>query len=128
MVLFLSVVVLAECVIAYFYLPTAAETAVLAGTAVAAEPAEPAVKPLSLDTEESEKHSADQVEVDLEQFSVTSFQPVSNTTLRIDFHLFGAVASKDEVEFQQHMAKNVHRFREQVIVIVRGAAPTRRRR
>ena len=35
--------------------------------------------------------SAEQVEVDLEQFSVTAHQPASNTTTRIEFHLYGIV-------------------------------------
>ncbi len=117
--LFLGAVVLAECIVAYLCVPDAADTLALASTVVAAQPGDESVA-----TPKTEDRSANQIEVDLEQFSVTAFQPVSNTTLRIDFHLYGAIAVDDEVEFQQRMAKNVHRFREQVIVIIRSAELT----
>ncbi|NUQ61005.1 MAG: hypothetical protein HUU20_00845 [Pirellulales bacterium] len=120
-VLFLTAVILAECVVAYLYLPSVEQTAALAGTAAAAEPKKEAA---SHETEESEGEPTEQLEVDLEEFTVTAFQPASNTTLRIDFHLYGTVATKDQAEFQHEMEKNVHRFREQVIVIVRSAELT----
>jgi flagellar FliL protein len=119
-VLFLAAVVLAECLAAYLYLPSATETAAIAG--IAADGQAPDESPPA--SEDREDDSLDQIEVDLEQFSVTAYQPVTNTTLRIDFHLFGTVAAQDELEFQTLMQKNVHRFREQVIVIVRGAELT----
>ncbi len=71
--------------------------------------------------QEEEEDLGDQVEVDLGEFSVTAFQPISNTTLRIDFHLFGTVGKEDEEEFLTLMDYNRHRFREQVIVTVRSA-------
>ncbi len=117
--LFLGAVVLGECLVAYFYLPDATQTAAMASAAAA----HPQQDPLPPD-DEPEANTVDQIEVDLEQFSVTAFQPVSNTTLRIDFHLYGTVATEDATEFQTLMEKNVHRFREQVIVIVRSAELT----
>ncbi len=61
------------------------------------------------------------VEVDLGEFSVTAFQPASNMTLRIDFHLFGSVSAENEKEFRRLLDENKHRFREQVLVTVRSA-------
>lgn len=122
-ILFLAAIVLAECVAAYFYLPSPADTATMAAAALAAEmPQEP--KTPAQTESENESESLDEVEVDLEQFSVTAFQPLTNTTLRIDFHLYGTVAEADAAEFQTLMQKNVHRFREQVIVIVRASELT----
>lgn len=66
----------------------------------------------------------DQVEIDLEQFSVTAHQPDSNTTMRIEFHLFGVISGADQEEFEKLLKANQHRFREQVLVTVRSAEAT----
>jgi flagellar FliL protein len=60
-------------------------------------------------------------EVDLGEFSVTSFQPVSGSTLSINFHLYGAVLAADDHEFHERFEEHRHRFRESVIVIVRSS-------
>ena len=122
-VLVLTAIVLAECVAAYFYLPSPADTAVMAASTLAAEAPEQqeAVTPIGGSREAEHPDEGNEIEVDLEQFSVTAFQPLTNTTLRIDFHLYGTVAEQDAAEFQTLMQKNMHRFRDQVIVIVRAA-------
>ncbi len=111
--LFVAGVVVVECLIAYLVLPSAAETAELAGAEMQQE--------LPEDPDLEEPELADRVEIDLESFSVTSFQAVSNSTLRIDFHLFGTVALEEEDEIIEQMEENRHRFREQVLVTVRSA-------
>jgi flagellar basal body-associated protein FliL len=40
--------------------------------------------------------------------------------LRIDFHLYGTVGSDDKTEFDEAMQENKHRFRDQVIMTIRG--------
>jgi hypothetical protein len=117
---FVLAVIVVECLVASLYVPSAAETAALAGAAVGAKakaeaPAEEDVP------KEAEAEAAEQLEVDLGQFSVTAFQPASNTTLRIDFRLFGTVAAKDEKDFLRLKEENLHRFRDQVIVNIRSA-------
>lgn len=67
---------------------------------------------------------AEQVEVVLGEFSVTAYQPATNTTLRIEFNLYGTVGVKEQKEFMTALEENQHRFREQVIVIVRSAEIT----
>jgi flagellar FliL protein len=67
---------------------------------------------------------AEQVEVVLGEFSVTAYQPATNTTLRIEFNLYGTVGVKEQKEFMTLLEENQHRFREQVIVIVRSAEIT----
>jgi flagellar basal body-associated protein FliL len=119
---FVVVIIGLECGLAYLYLPTASQTAAMAGVTPNAElevkPAEPEVK------EKEEEAVSDQVEVDMGEFSVTAFQPVSNTTLRIDFHMFGTVAAANKNDFTKLMEENKHRFRDQILVTVRSAEIT----
>ena len=105
--------------VAYWYLPSAAETAALAGSAVENKE-ESKTKP----KHEAEKDQNSQVEVDLGEFNVTAYQPASNTTLRIDFHLYGTVAAAEQKLFMSRLEENQHRFREQVIVTVRSSEIT----
>jgi flagellar FliL protein len=69
----------------------------------------------------SKPSPTDETEVDLGEFTVTSFQPTSNSTLRLALHLFGTVAPEDGPEFAARMKDAQHRFREAVIVTLRGA-------
>ena len=117
--LFILVVVVGECVVAYLWLPSASETEAWAGAAIEAnvdakEAAEEAQR-------QRLEEASDLVEVDLGEFHITAFQPVSNTTLRIDFHLYGTVAQNDKEELETLKKEHEHRFREQVIVIMRRA-------
>jgi len=111
------VVVAVECVVAYLYIPTSSETATAAGTN-----AKPPADHKKGDAEApGEGEAATNVEVDLKEFSVTIYQPASNSTLRIDFHLHGIVAASDKKDFDHLFELNQNRFREQVMVAVRSA-------
>lgn len=118
-VLFVVLVIAVECAVAYWFLPQTAETAALAGSAVENK-GESKTNP----KKETEKEPNSQVEVDLGEFNVTAYQPASNTTLRIDFHLYGTVAAAEQKEFMTRLEENQHRFREQVIVTVRSSEIT----
>ena len=137
--LFVVAVILAECLIAYLYLPSSEGTASAStppkqehATAEKAAPrksaekqegkGEKAEKDKKSEAEEAVDPS-DEVEEDLEQFSVTAHQPAASTTMRVDFHLFGAVTAKDKEDFRRLLKANHHRIREQVLVIVRSAEP-----
>ncbi|MHB1035587.1 MAG: hypothetical protein ACYC35_03115 [Pirellulales bacterium] len=119
--------VLVECVLAYLFLPSAAGT-----TAEAPTDQESSAQPAAKETEppvegkegEGERARAAEIEIDLGEFKITSFQPASNTTLCIDFRLYGTVAQANREEFARRMEENKHRFRDQVLVTVRSAAPT----
>lgn len=117
--IFVTLVIVVECTVAYLYLPSAAENAALAGSAVESKEA----KNTALQ-QEAEKEKNGQMEVDLGEFNVTAYQPTSNTTLRIDFHLYGTVAAAEHKEFMARLEENLHRFREQVIVTVRSSEIT----
>ena len=55
------------------------------------------------------------------KFRISRFQPASNTTINIDFHLWATIKEEDFKEFETRFASSQHRFREQVIVITRNA-------
>ena len=55
---------------------------------------------------------------------MTTFQPATNNTLRIEFNLYGTVNAKEQKEFMTALEENLHRFRDQVLVIVRSAEIT----
>ncbi len=113
------VLVLLECVVAYLIIPSpqdvirAAEMQAQDGQADGAEvPQE--VEPLSANEET--------VEVDLgDPFGITAYRPLSESTMRIDFHLYATIRASDEADFTASMEKNKNRFREQVIVTVRSS-------
>lgn len=114
--LFLITVIVGECLVACFFLPSATETA------AAAQITKPEPAPNKEEAPKAEESKpAEQVEVDLGEFTVTSFQPASNSTLRIDFHLFGAVRAEDEKHVSALLEENKHRFRDHVLTIVRSA-------
>ena len=55
---------------------------------------------------------------------MTAYQPLSNTTLRIDFHLYGTVPESKKAEFEELFNESKHRIREQVIVTIRSSEIT----
>jgi len=102
----------AEIVAAYLYWPRAEAASVSTKVEV---PKLPEAEP---DVEEQ----SDQLrEVDLGEYRITAYQPLSNTTLRIDFHLYGMVlAGKDELAMGDIYKSRSNRLRDQVYVVVRG--------
>jgi flagellar FliL protein len=136
----LAAVVAAQCVLAWLLLPSA-------GSAQSADSKrEPGATNHDLAAVQQEDPNAERREVDLGKFSVTSIDAATNTTLLIDFHLYGAVLvepgdeeeqadggehgegnkkvegePEDHTRFGRLLKKNKHRFRDQVIVIIRNA-------
>ncbi len=110
------VVVAVECIVAYLCIPAASDSA------SAANVAKPPAEHKKGEAEPAaEGDGKDNVEVDLKEFSVTIYQPASNSTLRIDFHLCGIVAADKKKEFDRLFELNQNRFRQQVTVAVRSA-------
>jgi hypothetical protein len=148
-VLFLLAVVLGECLFAYRLLSAAsaqgtsttqgASESTLTPPAAAKEPVpgepvggesesskgqRPAKSTTMNPLDEGDVASAETpIEVELGQFTVTTHQPASNLTTRIDFHLNGIIAAKDKEEFERAKKAVEFRFREQVLVTVRAAEP-----
>ena len=115
----LASLVVAECIAASFFLPSAEETAALAGMPVEEKPTESSGVMAELEAMDAEVKN--QMEVDLGQFGVTAFQPLSNTTMRIDFHLYGTISKDYEEDFLAAWEGSQHRLRDQVIVTLRSS-------
>ncbi|MBN2579307.1 MAG: flagellar basal body-associated FliL family protein [Pirellulales bacterium] len=114
--LFIALVIVIECGIAVWIFPSAADSSASAEGAASALP-----EAAAPEHSEDEKEAIAQLEVDLGDFNVTSFQPSSNTTFRIDFHLYGIVDAPAKEEFLNLLEENQHRFRDQVIITIRSA-------
>lgn len=112
------VLVVLECAVAYLVIPSqqdvirAAETQPQAGETAGVQTANEA-PPLAANEET--------VEIDLNQFGITAYRPLSESTMRIDFHLYATIRLSDQSDFETLMEKNKNRFREQVIVTVRSS-------
>lgn len=106
-------VVSGEGLAAFMLMPSAAETAAAAKAALEAHAPEP-----------EDEHAAKEMEleeVDLEQYKITSFQPASSITLRIEFHLFGMVKADKKDEFTKLVEAKKNRVRDNVMSIIRSA-------
>ena len=125
-----------EWVVAYFYLPSVAPATNTAPDKPAAETAHEAEAPAEADSDHhavpeglashagSTKSHGSMQEVDLGEFTVTAYQPVSSSTLFISFHLYGSVTERQTEEFAKRLDDNKHRIRDNIIVIVRSAEIT----
>ena len=112
---FIAGVILVECFAAYLLIPSAKEVSDKATVEVQAQ----------IDAEKSQEKAVDgdaaTREFDMGKFRISRFQPASNTTINIDFHLWATIKEEDFKEFETRFASSQHRFREQVIVITRNA-------
>jgi hypothetical protein len=123
-VAFVSVIVVVEVVVASMIAPTAQETEKLAHDLAAAAAGEAAA-----DHGEHSEHAGedghgdahDLREVELGSFNVTRFNPASNTTLAIDFELFGTVLADEVTHFEHQFENSKARIREQVTMTLHGA-------
>ena len=126
----LSAIVFVQCLAAYLLFPSGGENAASAS-------------PKTDEAKEAAHHGAparEQTEVDLGAFSLTVYNPNANNNLLVDFHLYGTVmggaggepASEKEPSAEEDDAAKLekllkghkHRFRDQVIMIVRNSQIT----
>lgn len=122
-VAFVSVIVVVQIVVASMLAPSAKDTEKLAHELVAATHGKAEAghgasehKPEAEHGEEVELH-----EVELGSYNVTRFNPGTNTTLAIDFEVFGTVLAEDAPEFEHRFEKSKARVREQVTLTMHGA-------
>lgn len=120
----IAAVIGAECLFAYVYVSVATEKAAASegGSAKrgASGEANEAAKDGELDKDAASSEAGER-EIDLGEFSLTAFQPASNTTLLIDFHLYGTIMGAEEQGFAERYESNKHRIRDQVITTIRSA-------
>ena len=93
----------AECLFAFVYVTMATDKA---GNGDAAAPAKPAKHEASHEHAAEGAHGksgehgepgmvGEEQEIDMGEYSLTAFQPASNTTLLINFHLYGTIAGEE---------------------------------
>lgn len=120
-VAFVSVIVAVEIVIASMITPTAQETEHLAHDLAAASAGEAAGEHGKHGGEEAHSDAHNLREVELGTYNVTRYNPATNTTLAIDFELYGIVLADDVHDFDHHFANSKARIREQVTMTLHGA-------
>ena len=121
-VAFVSVIVIVEIVAAAMLAPSADETARL-GQEISAAATGESVESSDEHGQHEAHHDEEQVhEVELGIYNITRFNPATNTTLAIDFELYGTVLASDTTEFEHEFEHNKARIREQVTMTLHGAA------
>ncbi len=123
---FISVIVVVQVVVASMLAPSAKDTEKLARELVAASSGKsaaeheenPKAAPAEA-TNEQELH-----EVELGTYNVTRFNPGTNTTLAVDFEVYGTVLAEDAPEFEKRFEKSKNRIREQITMTMHGAEAT----
>ena len=121
---FVSIVVVVEIVAASMLAPTAQETERLAQQFVAATEGKTADFEEAEGHENGHAHAEDVREVELGIYNITRYNPKTNTTMAIDFELYGTVLADDAAEFQHVFENSQARVREQVIMTLHSAEST----
>lgn len=115
---FMGGVVAVECLLAYFFIPSADEVAAIAEQNMAKK------LPVHIETEEHEAaHDEHLEEIDLGKYAITAPQRNTHTALRVDFHLVGTVKTEDASEIEHLVEENSHRIRELVLYEIRNSEP-----
>src|SRR3954468_2741770 len=121
-VAFVSVIVIVQIVVASMLAPSSQDTARLGRDLAAASHGQAADSQdeHAKDGKEAAK-GEDLKEVELGTFNITRFNPATNTTLAIDFELFGTVLAEDYSTFQHHFETNNARIKEQITLTMHSA-------
>ncbi len=121
---FISVIVLVEVVAASMLVPTADDAESTARKLAVAEQGE-LDDEASVGSERIDDSSPlagkEMLEVELGRYNVTRYNPENDTTLIIDFELYGVVLAEEQPNFAKQFEKNKVRLREQVIMTLGGA-------
>ncbi len=109
-----SVVIIGECFFAYLLIPSRGDLEKWSAEKAAKEAA-------SGHAAHEHKHEGKpETEVELGKYNVVVHHPASNVTLRVNFHLIGTVETEEHHEFEELLAKNQHRLRDQAIFEIRN--------
>jgi flagellar basal body-associated protein FliL len=123
-VVFIAVIVVVEVVVASMLVPSAQDTRQLATELAAASAGKDSVEPTDHAQEDSHDSPAGGHgvrEVELGSYNITRFNPATNTTLAIDFELYGTVLAENATQFQQLFEHSQARIREQVVMSLHSA-------
>ncbi len=114
---FMGVVILTECLLAYFWIPSAEEIA-----AMAEERMTQKLHELNPDEENPTLgQGVDVVEIEFGDYNVTAPQPSTNSTIRIDFKLAGTVEKDKKDKVSELFEANKRRFGNNVEYVIRNA-------
>ncbi|MEM9187281.1 MAG: flagellar basal body-associated FliL family protein [Planctomycetota bacterium] len=122
-VAFVSVLVVVQVVAAALLIPSPQDTEELArslASAKAGEEAEGQDDGTTI-TEAQTKTEEPTVEVELGPFTVTRFNPESDTTINVDFELYATVLADEKLDFDTQFETNRNRVRDQVTVTLHSA-------
>ncbi len=122
-VAFVSALIVVEVVAASFLIPSPQDTEQLARDLASAKAGEEA--PQQDDgttiTEAQTRTEEESVEVEIGPFSVTRYNPESDTSINIDCELYATVLAEEAGEFDTQFASNRNRVRDQVTVTLKSA-------
>jgi len=116
---FIGAVIMTEVAVAYMFIPSASDVEALAVEKAAAE-----LKAEAEASGEVDETRVEMAEVDLGSFALAMSRPGSTSTVRINFHLWGAVTEEEQAEFATMLEKYRHRMRDIVVTEVRGSEST----
>lgn len=119
---FISIIVVVQVVVASMLTPSAEETEKLAKGLLAASSGKAEGEHGEEDkdgehkdaSEGGDDHGHELEEVKLGAYNVTRFNPGTNTTLAIDFEVYGTVLASEAAEFEHRYEKSKARIREQI--------------
>lgn len=117
-VFFMLSVIVAECAVAYFWIPNADALEARVEDRISQDQAEAAEN-----QDKKRRTTVPCVEMDLGKFSLSSHLPAADTTLRIDCHLVAEVIQEKKDRFEKLYTHNQHRIRDAVVVEMRRATP-----
>lgn len=118
---FMGGVIIIECALAYFLIPSADSVAKIAEQNIQKKLPATIASGLEEGQEGSKKPI---IEIELGEYSVTVTQPNSPTAMRIDFHLVGTANEGEYADVKALFDKHVHRFRDMVISEIRHLETT----
>lgn len=122
-VAFVSVLVVVEVVAASFLIPSPQATEELARSLAAAKSGEEEedLGEGTAITEAQTKSEEPTLEVEIGPFTVTRYNPESDTTINVDFEIYATVLADEEADFIEQFEKNRNRVRDQVTVTMLSA-------
>jgi flagellar basal body-associated protein FliL len=126
---FVAIVILTECMFAYFLIPSSSDVEAWAKEkAQHTAPSESTGHGESADAGHAagDAHTAHapgehEVEMELGKYNIVIHQPAANLTMRVNFHLIGTLPEKELASFETLFHHNEHRLRDQVIFEIRNS-------
>ncbi len=115
----LAALVAVEMVGASMLIPSAEETEKLASELARAAKGEDSTAPV--DTDADVEMGVVTKEVELLTDNITRFNPNTDTTLNVQFSVYGVVLASEETEFLVEYGANVNRIHEQIMLTIHSA-------